>query len=109
SQGLVVINRGVALGLAGEYIHIKTLMIVAGLILAWMCGRAIWQRLPVATGLFWGGAAANLIDRYWFAGVRDWIPVPMLALKNNLADWSIGVGLVIILTVLLKRSPRGSE
>ncbi|MBP7740963.1 signal peptidase II [Candidatus Woesebacteria bacterium] len=47
--------------------------------------------------LFLGGAISNILDRIFYAGVRDWLKIPFLDLYNNLADWFIFSGVLIFL------------
>lgn len=54
-----------------------------------------WPNLGIQ--LLLGGAISNLLDRIIWGGVRDWLPIPFTALSNNLADWAIAVGVVLLL------------
>ncbi len=47
--------------------------------------------------LFLGGAISNILDRIFYAGVRDWLKIPFLDLYNNLAVWFIFSGVLIFL------------
>lgn len=51
---------------------------------------------------------SNLLDRLVYGGVRDWLTVPVLGLKNNLADWAI-VGAIVWYGIMLKRLSEGCE
>ncbi|MGD9129018.1 MAG: signal peptidase II [Candidatus Woesebacteria bacterium] len=51
--------------------------------------------IKLAAVLFLAGAISNLIDRVFFSGVRDFLPVPFFNLKNNLADYFIVLGLAL--------------
>ncbi len=44
---------------------------------------------PWPNSLLVGGGLANLLDRAFTGGVRDWLPVPFTTIYNNLADWAI--------------------
>jgi len=44
---------------------------------------------------FLGGVWANTLDRVFFGGVRDWIPVLGFGLYNNLADWALAFGCIL--------------
>lgn len=62
--------------------------------------RFAWEtlvRFPLGGGLFLGGGLSNILDRLMYNGVRDWAPLPFTSIVNNLADWSIAVGLFILL------------
>lgn len=62
----------------------------------YMSFKPHWKRNPIATGLFFGGAVSNLFDRIVFDSVRDWVNIPFTQIQNNVADWAIFIGLVLI-------------
>jgi signal peptidase II len=66
--------------------------------------KKIWKEHNLAAGLFFGGAIANLLDRLFFGAVRDWIYIPFTQIHNNLADWAIFIGLVLLMSQFLKDS-----
>lgn len=96
--GWLSLNYGVAFGW-GESLGGWTVVGVTIVVIVWLLlqpeRRWFWQ-------LLLAGAVSNLIDRVWWGGVRDWLPVPWLSrlpwlglgLKNNLADWLIVIGVV---------------
>lgn len=55
---------------------------------------SILKKYPIILGLFQGGAVSNVLDRLVYGGVRDWLAVPILGLRNNFADWAIVIALV---------------
>lgn len=59
--------------------------------------RKEWLNNPVASGLFFGGAVSNILDRMFFGAVKDWIKIPLFGIYNNLADWFIFIGLAMFL------------
>jgi lipoprotein signal peptidase len=61
---------------------------------------------PRVIGLFLGGAVSNIIDRVFFAGVRDWMTLPVLMVKNNMADWAIFLAVVWLLWAEFSKSDR---
>lgn len=87
------LNRGVAFSLGRDY---PSRWLTAGLaafaLLAWLIS---WPRvktdpvLRLCHALFFAGAFSNLLDRILFGGVRDIWSVPLLGIRNNLADWLI--------------------
>jgi lipoprotein signal peptidase len=94
---VVTLNSGVSLGLFSNF-PVWTWGVVI-ILLCVLIGRIFWktgQRFPFWGGVFIGGIASNLIDRVFFDGVRDFLPLPMLNLRNNLADYAI-VGSVLFL------------
>lgn len=102
----IVVNHGVSFGwraglwgrpAAGWWLAgVVVLLGVVGLM-----GWGYWRRAPVVTGLFLGGAVANLIDRLIWGGVRDWLPIPFTGLLNNLADWAIAAAVVMLCARLM--------
>lgn len=99
----LLINQGVAFSWFSVQpawlVTLASISLVA--VVAWF-GRSWWQEHPAVTGLFFGGALSNIFDRVVWGGVRDWLPVPGLALHNNLADWSIALAVIFFLAVELK-------
>jgi signal peptidase II len=95
--GAVVLNPGVSFGMLGG---LSPMVLTLGLVLAVVVGIFFWKQwlgFSVSAVFFWSGAVSNLLDRLWWEGVQDWLTVPGLGIKNNLADWMIllGVGLLI--------------
>ncbi len=88
------INSGIAfgwhwLGLEPLAPSLPFLLIIILFIIA----RSFLVRHQLSFGLFFGGALSNLIDRLVYGGVRDFMPLPLTHLSNNLADWAITFGL----------------
>lgn len=84
----VVINTGVSFGLFSS--SLLTLGLVGILIsIAILWGKVISVQSPVAAGVFFGGAVSNIVDRLFYGGVRDFLSVPVLNVRNNIADWAI--------------------
>lgn len=59
--------------------------------------RKEWRQNQALAGLFWAGVVSNLLDRILFGGVSDWITLPYIELKNNLADFYLLVALILLL------------
>lgn len=99
----VYINPGISFAwLATEtqvLIIALTLFIIIGLGLGY---GYFWAKHPMVAGLFFGGAFSNLIDRLLFGGVRDWLTMPIIGLRNNLADIAIVVSVLIMLWYVQK-------
>lgn len=101
---LVSLNQGVAFGMSLPPV---LLMIVTTLLLFGV-GWGWWQWAKpnrndqtltkdqfvqmVGYSMILAGGISNLIDRLTWGGVRDWLPIPMTSLHNNLADWLIVFG-----------------
>ncbi len=61
-----------------------------------------WKHYPKISALFWAGVISNLLDRILFGQVSDWISLPMLDIKNNLADFYLSISLLLLLIQELK-------
>jgi lipoprotein signal peptidase len=88
-DGVVVINSSLAGGL-GE--------VQAGVLLGvWVGLLGLYIKKKVTSPfmvLILAGGLSNIIDRFVWGGVQDWLPLPMTDLTNNLADWMIGIGIL---------------
>lgn len=69
-------------------------MIVFTVVIMGIILRQFGKKFPMFVGLIIGGAVSNVLDRLFLGSVRDFLPVPFLAVHNNLADWGIFIGLV---------------
>jgi len=100
------LNFGVALGLMPG---IDIMIIGFLIILITFVFRSQIKRMPLAFGLFFGGAVSNLLDRFIYGGVRDFLPIPLTNLSNNLADWAIviGIGLILVQSLRFKNKDLG--
>ncbi len=98
--GMVVINQGISFNI-GEKIspYLLDFALLAFLFFIGAIAREFWSRHPFLTGSFFGAALSNIGDRIFFGGVRDWLNLPFVHLKNNVADISI---FVIILLILIE-------
>jgi len=104
-KGIVIYNTGVSLGLftlvPRMFLTVALLALLIGVALIF---RSIWQQIPLASGLFFGGGISNLLDRLIAGGVRDWLPIPLMTIHNNLADYAIGLGLVTMIFLTLRQT-----
>lgn len=96
-RGSVVINSGISFGLGTSVNQgVMPIALVGVLIVAMYVLRHTWQRQPQVVGLFFGGAISNVMDRFIYGGVRDWLPLPIGGLHNNLADYAVVVSLLTL-------------
>ena len=89
----LTLNRGLALGLGASVPLLVSLLLIIAVVAIVSWWQSLVHRHPVVIGLVVGGAVSNIVDRLVLGGVRDWLPVPVLQLHNNLADWAIVIGL----------------
>ncbi len=104
---IFVRNTGSAFGLfQGSSEILKVLAVVAVVILGVYYARAAARDglLAVALGLQVGGAFGNIIDRFRYGYVIDWIDLPRFP-TFNLADSGITIGVVLLIYCLLFRDP----
>ena len=90
-----IVNTGISFGLFSSGITTIALMVVLVLI-AVSYGKVFFRMSPTASGIFFGASSSNLLDRVLFGGVRDFLPLPILGVQNNLADWGIILSLLWI-------------
>lgn len=102
--GLVSLNQGVAFGMSlpPVLLVMTTTLLLIGVGWGWwqwaksnrndhiLAKNQLLQLFSYAMIL--AGGISNLIDRLIWTGVRDWLPIPLTSLHNNLADWLIVVG-----------------
>ena len=95
---IVQYNSGISMswlpGMNQLTVSILLLVFLAAIAWSW---RTVWLQYSGWSALFFGGAVSNIIDRLLYNGVRDWMSLPGLNLKNNLADWFVCIGLAAIL------------
>lgn len=106
-----VLNKGAAFGILENqrifFLLITTVICVAGIILLLRIPKKHWT-LTVASGLIFGGAVGNMIDRVIIGQVRDFIEVTFTqTLFNysfpvfNVADICVCVGTLLLAVYIL--------
>jgi signal peptidase II len=102
-------NRGVAFGLQpGSNVAVTAIiaLALAALLVYFVRHRSDpWMWLP--TGMLFGGAIGNLIDRIRLGSVVDFVKLPLGWPPFNIADASITLGVVILFLLIdhLRRAP----
>lgn len=82
---VVIPNYGISFGLVFE----RWWMVILGIfVVGWCWKKGYWL---VAMG---GGI--NLADRIRLGYVRDYWHLPLVGLYNNLADWMIFIGIILL-------------
>ena len=77
-------------------------IVIAGSLAVGLC--SVWQRYPVVAGLFWGGVVSNITDRLLVGAVVDWLTIPYVPIKNNLADIAISISVVVLAVLMVKET-----
>lgn len=73
-----------------------TVLLICVLLMIGVVWRRLWRRHLLASIVFFAAASSNILDRVLYHGVRDWISLPGIDLKNNLADWLICISVFLI-------------
>ncbi|MEP7167594.1 MAG: signal peptidase II [Candidatus Woesebacteria bacterium] len=95
----VILNTGISFGFfSGSLLTIALIFVLIGIVFQF--GKTFFQASPVAAGIFFGGSISNVLDRIFYGGVRDFLPVPILGIRNNLADWCIILSILWIFLLL---------
>lgn len=88
-------NTGVSFGVFSQIPPLFLgIFLVAVLVALLELFSAFWSKYPYLGVLFFAGGISNILDRWWFGAVRDWLPLPGTGLYNNLADWYIAVAII---------------
>jgi signal peptidase II len=102
---LITLNPGISFGLLEtEHPALSFLLLLGMGVLVAALIQQHWHKHPISTGLFVGGAISNIVDRVAKGGVRDWLPIFFLPLKNNLADWAIFLAAVLVIITVYQES-----
>ena len=89
SRNCLVRNRGVSLGWGGDF-GILWVIVTAGVIGWW------WKRESLGKWFLIAGGLGNLLDRLRFGFVCDYWKILGAGIYNNLNDWLIFFGVLII-------------
>ena len=94
-QGWVTFNSGISGGFGAELPAIAMILLILSLLLGVLfIFRDKILVYPNMMALFIGGGISNIIDRLFFAGVRDWLVLPGVSFHNNLADCAVVMGAI---------------
>lgn len=103
-QGWVTTNSGISFGLLEQtgswFIPLASLIILGVFAWQFLC---VGKQYMTASAVFLAGAASNMLDRLRVGAVQDWLPIPGMALHNNLADWYIALSLLYVLGKEVKK------
>jgi len=102
-------NRGIAFGLEAGSGAIVSVVIGLALLalLVYFARNATRPLLWLPTGLLFGGAIGNIVDRVREGAVTDFIKLPLGWPPFNLADTSIVLGVALLFAVIDRRRHDG--
>jgi signal peptidase II len=91
-------NHGVAFGLnPGSNVGVTVLIAIAlGVLLVYFIRHRTEMLIWLPTGMLFGGAIGNLVDRIRGGGVTDFIKLPLGWPPFNIADASITLGVITL-------------
>lgn len=103
-------HTGAAFGLFQGHSFVLTIVALVGIAVFLLYAFFAYRRFPfldnmpnrVALGLILGGTMGNLIDRFCFKGVTDFICVGSWWPAFNIADSAITVGVILLAYFLLR-------
>jgi signal peptidase II len=104
-------NRGVAFGLQpGSNVAVTVLIALAlAVLLVYFVRHRSEAYMWLPTGMLFGGAIGNLIDRIRHGGVTDFIKLPLGWPPFNIADASITLGVLALFLLIDHHRHRRSE
>lgn len=96
-------NTGISFGLL-SFVNPVLLTVFQLLIMLFLFFtiKSYWKEHMIIASIFFSGAVANIIDRIMRGYVIDWIFVPFLEVKNNLADIYIGFAVFLVMLVVFR-------
>lgn len=97
---LVQINPGISFGLRVSNMMIYVIFLMTIMIIFFE--KKYFSQIPYFISFFLAGIFSNILDRCFFSGVRDFIFVPILMIKNNLADFYILISCLLVIIHLIK-------
>jgi len=100
----LVHNPGAAFGLLPEHTTLLLALATAAAVgIGWMLVRGRWRMTSwVGLALLWAGTVGNLVDRYRWGHVVDFLQVPHWPVFN-VADSALVVGALLIAWHLVRR------
>lgn len=102
------LNTGISFNLFSEMSsRYLTLIQLTTVVIVWLLFKKMWSEHVVIFALLFSGAISNLVDRLIYNGVVDWIFLPVIDLKNNLADMYIFLAVVGVCFFSIKDSHHG--
>lgn len=100
-RDLVIMNEGGVFGVLPSELWVIGLTAV-WLLMVWQWWTMHFDLSRVGMGLIVMGGLGNLIDRFLFGSVRDFIYYPMLGFYGNIADIYLAIGVVMVIWGQLK-------
>lgn len=92
----MIINNSASFGLSLPYLGWIQLFLLIILGIVWWQNKKAWGWLLMIIG---GGL--NLIERWRWGAVRDYWPLPLTSIYNNINDYLIAVGVIQLIGCFL--------
>lgn len=92
----MIINNGISFGLQMPGLLWVQFFLLVFLTILWWRNKKAWGYLLMIIG---GGL--NLIERWRFGGVRDYWPIPLTSIYNNINDYLIVFGVIQLIIYFL--------
>lgn len=90
-------NSGVAFGLFQDLEYLNWFLVISTVGVGTWLTISFITKYPILIAMFLGSVFSNLLDRFQHGGVIDWLPMPIVTVHNNFADWIIFLSLFILL------------
>jgi len=102
AQEQAVLNSGISFGLFQSFAGMLGIYVLLIAVVFWFFWFRQKQYFVAANMAF--AATSNLLDRFRYGAVIDWLPIPGTGLLNNLADWIISLCLVVYVLQVVRQS-----
>lgn len=91
----MVLNSGISFGLFASQ-PVSLLLPCVFLAVVLYVFKKAYSHDPLLLGVCSGACLSNILDRILYGGVRDFLPIPLTGISNNIADWFIVLTLLFL-------------
>jgi lipoprotein signal peptidase len=95
NSSLIVKNQGMSFGITVN-LFLNLLLFLIFIVFSF-CSKSFWLWILLL------GAAGNLLDRLFFGYVRDYWPLPIIGVFNNINDYLITIGALMFIIDLWRK------
>ncbi len=102
----VRVNTGIAFGIfsgidSASLLILSTVSLSLSIAIFYYANKTGARLSQIVSVALLAAVFSNTIDRILFGGVRDYLPIPLTNIHNNLADYVVVLALCILLAVQL--------